>query len=276
MSIQTLLSNKQIKEWSKIFYEKDITSLNANDFELALRDYSFLKSKERLSSNFNTLNWFEFNQPSLYSSSLENYINYLTYVLIIKILKTQTFEISALEKYFTDQVIGYLTHNNGNSVELKELYNYWQNTFKVLETIVKSIQPYKRVNANTTVFFSTSTLDIFRIDVPLIAWDTPSEIDCFLFLPYNIMKPNWYSIPSVYKLYRYFSQHDIIIKNLNIFWFDVSSKNVKPDFEQIPMTSNVAEMVARYSNLEPFPYENIFDINNPKYYNKTPLNIILK
>lgn len=276
MSIHTLLSNNQIREWSKIFYEKDVTSLNANDFELALRDYSFLKSKERLSSNFNTLNWFEFNQPSLYSSSLENYINYLTYVLIIKILKTQTFEISALEKYFTDQVIGYLTHNNGNSIELKELYTYWQNTFKVLETIVKSIQPYKRVNANTTVFFSTSTLDIFRIDIPLIAWDTPSEIDCFLFLPYNIMKPNWYSIPSVYKLYRYFSQHDIIIKNLNIFWFDVSSKNVKPDFEQIPMTSNVAEMVARYSNLEPFPYENIFDINNPKYYNKTPLNIILK
>lgn len=276
MSIHTLLSNNQIREWSKIFYEKDVTSLNANDFELALRDYSFLKSKERLSSNFNTLNWFEFNQPSLYSSSLENYINYLTYVLIIKILKTQTFEISALEKYFTDQVIGYLTHNNGNSIELKELYTYWQNTFKVLETIVKSIQPYKRVNANTTVFFSTSSLDIFRIDIPLIAWDTPSEIDCFLFLPYNIMKPNWYSIPSVYKLYRYFSQHDIIIKNLNIFWFDVSSKNVKPDFEQIPMTSNVAEMVARYSNLEPFPYENIFDINNPKYYNKTPLNIILK
>lgn len=276
MSIHTLLSNNQIREWSKIFYEKDVTSLNANDFELALRDYSFLKSKERLSSNFNTLNWFEFNQPSLYSSSLENYINYLTYVLIIKILKTQTFEISALEKYFTDQVIGYLTHNNGNSIELKELYTYWQNTFKVLETIVKSIQPYKRVNANTTVFFSTSTLDIFRIDIPLIAWDNPSEIDCFLFLPYNIMKPNWYSIPSVYKLYRYFSQHDIIIKNLNIFWFDVSSKNVKPDFEQIPMTSNVAEMVARYSNLEPFPYENIFDINNPKYYNKTPLNIILK
>lgn len=276
MSIHTLLSNNQIREWSKIFYEKDVTSLNANDFELALRDYSFLKSKERLTSNFNTLNWFEFNQPSLYSSSLENYINYLTYVLIIKILKTQTFEISALEKYFTDQVIGYLTHNNGNSIELKELYTYWQNTFKVLETIVKSIQPYKRVNANTTVFFSTSTLDIFRIDIPLIAWDNPSEIDCFLFLPYNIMKPNWYSIPSVYKLYRYFSQHDIIIKNLNIFWFDVSSKNVKPDFEQIPMTSNVAEMVARYSNLEPFPYENIFDINNPKYYNKTPLNIILK
>ena len=276
MSIHTLLSNNQIREWSKIFYEKDVTSLNANDFELALRDYSFLKSKERLSSNFNTLNWFEFNQPSLYSSSLENYLNYLTYVLIIKILKTQTFEISALEKYFTDQVIGYLTHNNGNSIELKELYTYWQNTFKVLETIVKSIQPYKRVNANTTVFFSTSTLDIFRIDVPLIAWDTPSEIDCFLFLPYNIMKPNWYSIPSVYKLYRYFSQHDIIIKNLKIFWFDVSSKNVTPEIEQIPMTSNVAEMVARYSNLEPFPYENIFDINNPKYYNKTPLNIILK
>ena len=276
MSIHTLLSNNQIREWSKIFYEKDVTSLNANDFELALRDYSFLKSKERLSNNFKSLNWFEFSQPSLYSTSLENYLNYLTYVLIIKILKTQTFEVSALEKYFTDQVIGYLTHNNGNSVELKELYTYWQNTFKVLETIVKSIQPYKRVNANTTVFFSTSTLDIFRIDVPLIAWDTPSEIDCFLFLPYNIMKPNWYSIPSVYKLYRYFSQHNIIIKNLKIFWFDVSSKNVTPEIEQIPMTSNVAEMVARYSNLEPFPYENIFDINNPKYYNKTPLNIILR
>ena len=276
MSIHTLLSNNQIREWSKIFYEKDVTSLNANDFELALRDYSFLKSKERLSNNFKSLNWFEFSQPSLYSTSLENYLNYLTYVLIIKILKTQTFEVSALEKYFTDQVIGYLTHNNGNSVELKELYTYWQNTFKVLETIVKSIQPYKRVNANTTVFFSTSSLDIFRIDIPLIAWDTPSEIDCFLFLPYNIMKPNWYSIPSVYKLYRYFSQHDIIIKNLKIFWFDVSSKNVTPEIEQIPMTSNVAEMVARYSNLEPFPYENIFDINNPKYYNKTPLNIILK
>lgn len=264
MSLHTLLSNNQIREWSKIFYEKDVTSLNANDFELALRDYSFLKSKERLSSNFKSLNWFEFNQPSLYSTSLENYLNYLTYVLIIKILKTQTVDIPALEKYFTDQVIGYLTHNNGNSVELKELYTYWQNTFKVLETIVRFIQPYKRVNANTTVFFSTSTLDIFRIDVPLIAWDTPSEIDCFLFLPYDTRKPNWYSIPSVYKLYRYFSQHDIIIKNLKIFWFDISSKNVNPDFEQIPMTANVAEMVARYSNLEPFPYENIFDINNPK------------
>lgn len=276
MSVQTLLSNNQIREWAKVFYEKDTISLGANDFELALRDYSFLKSKERFSNNFEDLHWFEFSQPALYSKSLENYINYLTYVLLIRIFKTQTFEVSDLEKYLTDQIIGYLTHNNGTSVELKELYNYWQNTFNVLSTIVEQSKDYKRLSANTSAYFSTSTLDNFRIDIPLIAWNDPSEIDCFLFLPYNERRPNWYSIPCVYKLYRYFSQHNIIVKNLKIFWFDVSSKIVKPVYEQVPMTPNVAEMVARYSNIEPFPYENIFDSSNPKYYNKTPLNIILK
>lgn len=276
MSLHTLLSNNQIREWSKAFYEKDITSLGANDFELALRDYSFLKTKERFSNNFESLRWFEFSQPSLYSKSLENYMNYLTYVILIRILKTQTFEISDLEKYFTDQVVGYITHNNGSSLELKELYNYWQNTFKVLSLIVNQLHSYKRLSTSTSAFFSTATSDVFRIDLPLIAWDNPSEIDCFLFLPYFEQRPNWYTIPTVFKIYRYFSQHDILIKNLKIFWFDMSSKEIKPVLEQIPMTKNVAEMVSRYSNVEPFPYENIFDPNNPKYYNKTPLNIILK
>ena len=276
MSIRTLISNKEIKEWSRIFYEKEHTSLGANDFELALRDYSFLRSKERYSQNFENLNWFEFNQPSLYSKSLENFINYLTYVLLIKILKTQTIDISSLEKYFTDQVVGYLTTNNGDTVELKELYNYWQNTYKVIASVVSAIQPYKRVNANSNVFFSTSTSDIFKVDLPLIAWNDPSKIDCILFLPYNQRKPSWYSIPTIYKIYRYFSLHDIVVNNLIIYWFDISSKDIKPVIEEIPITKNVAEMVSRYSNVEPFPYENIFDPNNPKYYNKTPLNIILK
>lgn len=276
MSIQTLLSNKQIKEWSKIFYEKDITSLNANDFELALRDYSFLKCKDRLANNFQDLNWFEFSKPNLYASSLSNYLNYLTYVLIIRILRTETFEIQTLEKYFTDQVLAYITHNNGNSVELKELYSYWQNTFKVLSLVSQYIQPYKRVNANTPVYFSTSTSDVFKIDLPLIAWDDPSQIDCFLFLSYSSSQPSWYSIPSIYKIYKYFSQHNIVISNLKIFWFDLDSKSVIPTIENIPITKNVAEMVSRYSDVEPFPFENIFSKQNPKYYNKTPLNILLK
>ena len=58
--------------------------------------------------------------------------------------------------------------------------------------------------------------------------------------------------------------------------FLIDSEIVRPTLENIPLTSNVATMISRYSSIEPFPYENIFNKNNTKYYNVTPLASILK
>ena len=47
-------------------------------------------------------------------------------------------------------------------------------------------------------------------------------------------------------------------------------------FEEIPLTPNVSEMVARYSRIEPYPFKNIFNKNSSEYYTKTPLSSVLK
>lgn len=275
MNIDFLYNNNQNIKLVKSLYDKDLISLNANDFELALRDISVLDQSDRYMIYQDDLRWFQPDYPYVYSKSLNNFLNYLTYILLIKILKTQVLDLGSLEVYFTNQVLSYLTHNKASEVELKKVYTYWKNTFEVLFLFTEFFKKYSNVHNNCSVYFTANPSN-YKINLPLIAWNnTAKEIDCFLCLTYKTVKPNWFTVPSIYKIYSYFANHNITLKNLHIFWFNLNEA-VKPYHETITISKNVADMVSRYSDLNPFPYSNIFSKNSSYYYNITPLQMILK
>ena len=273
MSLPLLYSD--VKNWGKLVDADLNTSRCANDFELALKDFALLSDSERYRNNFNTLRWFQLDSPSIYTRELSHFLNYLTYFISLKLLRESDNSAIDLEKYFTDQVVAFLTRRSVDSVQLKEIYAYWNRAFKFLEQLVNFTKKYKKINTKSAVYFNTKT-DLFKIDLPLIGWDNNKEIDCYLFVTYLDQKPNWFTIPTIYKIYSYYAGHDVCVKNLKLIWFDLSKEEVNPLVESIPLTPNVATMVSRYSSIEPYPYENIFNTENPKYYNLTPLSSILK
>ena len=180
-----------------------------------------------------------------------------------------------LERYFTDQVLSYLTRRSSStSVELGEIYKYWKTLFIFLESYVRSSEKYKYHNSNSSIYFTT-TGGLYKIDIPLLCWDRIDSVDCFVNVVYHSKKPNWFTVPSLYKIYSYFQGHNIAVQNLKIFWFDLDDSNTTPIQETIPLTKNVAELVSRYSCAAPFPFENIFSKENPKYYKTTPLSTLL-
>lgn len=268
-----------MKEWANVVqnnlvYDKK-KSFSANDFDLALRDFGILNDGHRYLKYAQQLHWFELLEPNIYTKSFSAFLNYLTYAIVIKVLKTQTFNVAELEKYFTDQVIAFLTDKKEHTLELKELYNYWQNTLKVVETVTNQALRYKKVNTNSVATYVTSYNLIFDIPLPLVGWDTPEVIDCILLLPFSDKKPNWYNIPSLYKVYSHFARHDIVLGNLYIYWFDLNSKSVKPVLEKITLNQDIATLIARYTAIEPYPFENIFHFQNPKCSAKLPLKFVI-
>lgn len=273
MSFPLLASDARY--WDRRYNKEYNNPLCANDFELALEDYSLLKDSERYKNNLKSLRWFQLDSPTIYTKDLSNFLNYLTYFLCLKVLRENEYSIYDLEKYFTDQVIAFLTRNLVPSVELKRIYDYWNNSFKFLETIVNYSKKYKHVNTSTSVHFNTEQ-DMYKFDIPMLAWNSSNSVDCYLFVTFSGNKPNWFTIPSLYKIYKYYANHDVALNNIKLFWFDINSEIVRPFLENIPLTPNVAAMISRYSSIEPFPFENIFNKSNTKYYNITPLTSILK
>ena len=273
MSLPLLYS--EVKNWGKLVDTDLNTSFCANDFDLALKDSALLLDSERYRNNFLSLRWFQLDSPSIYTRELSHFLNYLTYFISLRLLRENEVSAIDLEKYFTDQVVAFLTRRSVDSVQLKEIYSYWNRAFKFLEQLVVFTKKYKHINTKSSVYFNTHS-NLFKIDLPLIGWNNNKEIDCYLFVTFLSQKPNWFTIPTLYKIYSYFASHNVCSKNLKLSWFDLSASDVNPVVENIPLTTNVATMVSRYSNIEPFPFENIFDTSNPKYYNLTPLSSILK
>lgn len=261
--------------WERRYNKEYDSLLNANDFELALEDYSLLKSSERYKNNLNNLRWFQLDSPTIYTKDLSHFLNYLTYIVSLKLLRENESSIYTLEKYFTDQVIAFLTRNRVPSIQIKKIYDYWNNTYKFLELLISSSQKYKHINTNTSVYFNTKN-DMYKFDIPMLGWNDTTHVDCYLFVTYSGNKPNWFTIPSLYRIYKYYANHNIALNNVKLYWFNLDSEIVRPLLENIPLTQNVATMISRYSSIEPFPFENIFNKNNTKYYNTTPLSTILK
>lgn len=265
----------EVKNWGKLVDVDLNQSKGANDFDLALNDYALLLDADRYKNNFDNLKWFQLDSPSIYTGELSYFLNYLTYFISLKMFRETENNTIDLEKYFTDQVFAFLTRRSVDSVQLKEIYNYWNRTFKFLEQLVVFAKKYKNINTRSAIYFNTKT-DLYKINIPLIGWNNNKEIDCYLFVTYKGKKPNWFTIPSLFKIYSYYAGHNIAVKNMKLIWFNLSDEVVNPYIENIPLTPNVAAMVERYSSIEPYPFENIFNTKNPKYYNLTPISTIIK
>ena len=275
---------KEINSWDNsttINYSKEKNFFGVNDFELMLKDSSLRSChhKERYYKfNFEQLNWFQFQNPNLYFKSLSTFLNYLTYYLVQKIIKDNEYTLYDVEKYFTEQVVAYLSRYETINVsdKITEVYKYWQNTRNFIDKFIDISKKYHNHVFNSNVFFTCNS-DHFKINIPLIAWNKNDnkQVHCYLFNTYYDKKPNWFTIPSLYKIYFYYANHDISLTKVHLIRFNLSDVIVKPITETIPLTPNVAEMVSRYKNLSPYPYLNIFDNSKDLFYNPTPLTTLL-
>lgn len=289
--MKLISSYSDFKTLSKDLYpEDDFRTYNANDFELALYDYSTLRylnntlisspnNRESLyKTYYKNLNWFQFEIPTLYTENLDSYSRYLTYVMLITLLKTGSLDQNYLERYFTDQISNYIIRRSKNSLEtIHKLYEYWKQALGILEHFINLFKSYEHCSSSLELYFQIQSKEIFKLTLPLVCWNKdPSLIDVFLILPFYDRKPAWYTIPSIYKIYAYFANHDIKVNKMTLCWFDMDNFFSKIIYDTIPLTENVATMVDLYSKLEPFPAMNIFDKNNSVYYNNTPLKQILK
>ena len=97
-----------------------------------------------------------------------------------------------------------------------------------------------------------------------------------MIIKYLVIRIIFYTVAPIYKIYRYFAEHNISVDMLYIYWLNMNDRLAKVEVDSIPLTENVAELVSRYSEVEPYPYRNIFNKSNSMYYTKTPLELILK
>lgn len=268
-----------IKSWSKQLDQDFSSFLNANDFELALTDISILSNSNRYRENLHELNWFMFDKPSLYSSTLESYASYLTYVIIVQLLSNNSQSINYYETYFTNQLIGFLESKKDIDKlrNLSLLVNYWKKSFSIISFISNLSSKFNKIIPYSSIYFNATSSN-YKVELPLLGINSkqPNSIETILVLPYYKNKPSWYTIPTLYKIYQYFADQNILLKNVYILWIDIDNFMKDYIFEEIPLTPNVSEMVARYSRIEPYPYKNIFNKNSSEYYIKTPLNSVLK
>lgn len=268
-----------VKSWSKMLDQDFSSFFNANDFELALTDISLLSNPNRYRDNLNNLNWFMFDKPSLYSSSLESYASYLTYVIVVQFFSANSQSIDYYEAYFTNQLIGLLESKKDfeKLQDLSLIVKYWKKAFSILAFASNLSSQYSKIISYPSIYFHATSSN-YKIEIPYIGLNLKQNnvIECLLILPYADRKPSWYSVPSLYKIYRYYSEQNVSVAKINILWIDTSDFLKNYIVEEIPLTANVAEMVSRYAPLEPYPFRNIFTKNNPEYYIKTPLNSVLK
>lgn len=250
---------------------------SANDFELALRNYSVLKNGQRYKEYLEDLNWFQLDSPETYAAnSIDAYASYLTYAILKNFFYQKEIIKIDMEKYFTNQLIGYLeVRRKLEPNTLKDLMKYYSKVDALVDRYIHILSKYSVINSAQNCYF-TCYKDQFKIDVPIVAFTSSNTIDVFLILPYSKKKPNWFTIPSIYKMYKYYADLDIIISNLHITWLRIDSFFTPPTYETIKFSENVATAVGMYADLSPYPFENIFSKENKKYYAITPLSEITR
>lgn len=278
-NIPLLQVYNDVKSWSKKLDQDFSSFFNANDFELALTDISLLSNSNRYRENIHDLNWFMFDKPSLYSSSLESYASYLTYVILVQMFSSNDYSIDHYEAYFTNQLIGLLESKKDfeKLSNLSLIVNYWKKAFSIIDFCSNIASYYSKIVPNPSIYFNATSSN-YKIDIPFIGLNSKQTdvVECVLVLPYYKTKPCWYTVPSLYKIYSYYANHNLKVNRILIIWIDTSNFLKNYVLEEIPLTPNVAEMVSRYSAVEPFPFKNIFNKNSKSYYVKTPLNSVLK
>ena len=278
-NIPLLQVYNDVKSWSKQLDQDFSSFLNANDFELALTDISILSNSNRYRENLHELNWFMFDKPSLYSSTLESYASYLTYVIIVQLLSNNSQSINYYETYFTNQLIGFLESKKDIDKlrNLSLLVNYWKKAFSIISFVANLSSKSNKIIPYSSIYFNATSSN-YKVELPLLGINSkqPNSIETILVLPYYKNKPSWYSVPTLYKIYQYFADQNILLKTVYIIWIDIDNFMKDYIFEEIPLTPNVSEMVARYSRIEPYPFKNIFNKNSSEYYTKTPLSSVLK
>ena len=267
------------KSWSKQLDQDFSSFFNANDFELALTDISILSNSNRYREKFHELNGFMFDKPSLYSSSLESYASYLTYVIIVQLFSSNSQPINYYETYFTNQLIGYLESKKeiDKLKNLSFIVNYWKKSFSLIAFLSNLSSQFTQLVPYSSIYFNATNTN-YKVEIPLIGLNKKhtDTLELVLILPYFKNKPSWYSIPSLYKIYKYFADQNILVSKAYLVWLDLDNFLKDYVLEEIPTTPNVSQMVSRYSCIEPYPFKNIFNKKSSEYYTKTPLNLVLK
>lgn len=261
----------------------DVSYYTENEFEIALRDYNeIFEQRSRIqyySQNVKDLNWFQTQTLEPYMDSIDSFASYTKYTLLCKVFIERTYQFSDLENYFVDQLFSYIKSKNIIEKDsIKLLAKYANNLKTEVDYFNTILSRYKYFHGGFDMFFNSKSnpKHVYKFILPVIAYNTQNEIDVFLINPYKHKNPNWFSLAAIYKIYKYFAGLNIAVMNLHFNWYNLDSFFTPPIRQTIPLTENVAKMVAIYGDVFPFPYPNIFDPTSNLRYKITPLRELVK
>lgn len=269
-------------EFNVLYQDSREKFLNENDLEIALFDYDAIFSSNISDSYLQLkedLNWFQTVSLNPYMDSLESFATYTKYIILLKVFNDRTYVLQELENYFVDQLYSYIkTKKILEKDSIKTLAKYANNLRDEITYFDTLIKKYKYFQSSFDFYFNNSAnpKTLYRFIIPVIVYNTLEEVSLILLQPYYNKVPNWFSIPSIYKYYKYFASIGIVVKKVYFNWYDMTDFFKNPVRIEIPTTENVAKMVSIYSDVMPFQHPSIFD-NKSKYrYHITPLRNLVK
>lgn len=261
----------------------DTRFYNENEFEIGLRDYvSVFTSGVRstlYTENVEDLNWFQSQTLEPYMRSLDTFAAYTKYVILNKVFVERTYVIADLENFFVDQLYSYMKLKKIIEKDsIKTLAKYAINLKTEIEYFDSVLKRYKNFQGGFNFFFNSKfkVANVYKFTLPIVAYNSSDEVEVYLLNPYCGKIPNWFSIASIYKIYRYFASLNITVVKLHFNWYNLDNFFTSTQRQTIPLTENVAKMVAIYGDIFPFPYVDIFNPKNPVRYKITPLRELVK
>jgi len=245
----------------------------ANDFAIALYDTALLNNAQRwfyYTKELNlSLHWFEVNNPFLYTYYESYFINFITYLLIVKCLSGEYYEPTEIEKYFTDQLVAfYFKKKLATEERLSNVYQVWN---KASDIIIKFLDIVRasgtKTITNSFVYLRSYSTNkaIFGHSVPIVRILKKDTISIHLILTYNTKKPNWYSIPFLYKIIGYYLKLGLTVVHINLHWFDLDS-TIPFVTDEVLIYDEVKDIIDRYKDISPLPYRNVFNPHGMSTY----------
>lgn len=191
----------------------------ASDYELRQFCPNLLAYPDRY-VNFNSL--FDYNKPSLYTKTPDLFHSYLAYSIFINFLNVKTAVKLELEKYYTNNMAGYLRKENKFvDFKLSNLAKSWLNIERQIDYITEYFKTFDSMSTSIQIPFTDNTFN-YNYQLPSILIKN-NVYTLYLILPYISEIPSYYNYLTIARTVAYLKTINLIPTYLHITWIDTSN-----------------------------------------------------
>lgn len=241
-----------------------------NDFELDLKDYSItLTNSTSYYKNYvRDLNWFQIDAIDAYTTDINAFANYTMHSILLRVFNDKSYILADLENFFSDQLYSFMKMKGTVEKDsIKILAKYCLTLRNELTYFYNVLSKFSNVQGLYPIYLNSplNPENMYKFMLPLITFNNPKLIELHLLMPYYSKVHNWFTIASIFKIYKYFANLDIIINKVHYSWYNMDNYFTTPIRQSIPLTENIAKMVAVYGDIMPLALPNIFTNDLYKY-----------